>query len=120
MNRRLISVIVALVLAGAGTLAVLAYARAADDPIWKYPPGRAQPTDLFNESVYSRGAMTLHALRAAVGDETFFKLLRTWADEHRYGNVTTDQFVTLAERLSGKQLDTLFDAWLFQPRRPAT
>ncbi len=31
MNRRLISVIVALVLAGAGTLAVLAYARAADD-----------------------------------------------------------------------------------------
>lgn len=31
MNRRLLSIIAALVLAGAGTLAVLAYARAADD-----------------------------------------------------------------------------------------
>ncbi len=63
--------------------------------------------------------MTLHALRGAIGDETFFKLLKTWTSEHQYGNVTTEQFVTLAERLSGKQLDTLFDTWLFQPGRPA-
>ncbi|WP_336207994.1 M1 family metallopeptidase [Nonomuraea sp. LPB2021202275-12-8] len=94
------------------------YARQATDPIWKYPPGRAQPGDLFNESVYGRGAMTLHALREAIGDETFFKVLKTWAGEHQYGTVTTEEFVALAERLSGKQLDSLFDAWLFQPRRP--
>lgn len=95
------------------------YERPAKDPIWTYPPGRAKPSDLFNESVYNRGAMTLHALRGAIGDETFFKLLKTWTSEHQYGNVTTEQFVTLAERLSGKQLDTLFDTWLFQPGRPA-
>ncbi|MFB4291609.1 M1 family metallopeptidase [Nonomuraea sp. ATR24] len=95
------------------------HARPATDPIWSYPPGRARPADLFNESVYTRGGMTLHALRRAIGDRTFFTLLKTWAAEHRYGSVTTEQFVALAERLSGKQLDALFDAWLFQPRRPA-
>ncbi|MEW9553608.1 M1 family aminopeptidase [Nonomuraea sp. NPDC050783] len=93
--------------------------RPAGDSIWKYPPGRARPDDLFNQSVYTRGAMTLHALREEIGDRTFFDLLRTWTAEHRYGHVTTDQFVQLAERLSGKSLDSLFDAWLFQPRRPA-
>ncbi|MGN9840761.1 M1 family metallopeptidase [Nonomuraea sp. H19] len=95
------------------------HSRPATDPIWKYPPGRARPDDLFNQSVYSRGAMTLHALRKAVGDQTFFQLLKQWAADHRYGHVTTDEFVALSERLSGKELDALFDAWLFQPRRPS-
>ncbi|MFC7592654.1 hypothetical protein ACFQYP_59755 [Nonomuraea antimicrobica] len=63
--------------------------------------------------------MTLHALRKAVGDATFFDLLKTWTAEHRYGYVTTEQFVDLAERMSGKDLNALFDAWLFQPKRPA-
>ncbi|MEO3872541.1 M1 family metallopeptidase [Nonomuraea sp. B12E4] len=95
------------------------HSRPADDPMWSYPPGQARPHDLFNHSVYVRGAMTLHALRKAVGDETFFRLIRTWAAAHRYGNVTTEQFVDLAQQLSGRDLRPLFDAWLFQPRRPA-
>ncbi|MGI5273516.1 M1 family metallopeptidase [Nonomuraea sp. CA-218870] len=96
-----------------------AHARPANDPIWSYPPGDARPGDLFNESVYTRGAMTLHALRREIGDRAFFTLLKTWAAEHRHGNVTTEQFTALAERLSGKRLGSLFDAWLFQPRRPS-
>ncbi|MFI7636609.1 M1 family metallopeptidase [Nonomuraea sp. NPDC049400] len=95
------------------------HARPADDPMWAYPPGRARPDDLFNLSVYNRGAMTLHALRKAVGDATFFKLLKTWTADHRHGHVTTDEFIHLAEQLSGQNLRPLFDAWLFQPRRPA-
>ncbi|MEV4803579.1 M1 family metallopeptidase [Nonomuraea sp. NPDC049421] len=95
------------------------HARPASDPMWSYPPGRAKPDDLFNQSVYTRGGMTLHALRKAIGDPTFFALLKTWTAEHRYGNVTTEQFIGLAERLSGKDLGPLFDAWLYQPSRPA-
>ncbi|GGS90206.1 peptidase [Planobispora rosea] len=93
---------------------------ADDDAMWAYAPGRARPDDLFNNSVYIRGGMTLHALRQRVGDRVFFELLKTWAAEHKYGYVTTEGFVALAERLSGKQLDALFDAWLFQERKPAT
>ncbi|MFE3448453.1 M1 family metallopeptidase [Nonomuraea sp. NPDC059194] len=94
------------------------YARTAGDPMWAYPPGRARPDDLFNESVYTRGGMALHALRKSVGDTVFFKIVKEWTARHKYGHVTTPQFIALAERLSGKQLDQLFDTWLFEPRKP--
>ncbi|SDH22064.1 Peptidase family M1 [Sinosporangium album] len=89
-----------------------------DSPVWSYPPGRAKPDDLFHESVYNRGAMALHALRQRIGDAAFFTLLRTWVRDHAYGHATTDDFVALAERLSGKNLDRLFDTWLFKQGRP--
>lgn len=94
------------------------YAAGPDAAIWKYAPGRAKPEDLFNSSVYNRGGMTLHALRQRIGDPVFFKLLKTWNAEHKYGYVTTEEFVALAEKLSGKQLDKLFEAWLFADRKP--
>ncbi|WP_248961652.1 M1 family metallopeptidase [Sphaerisporangium perillae] len=94
------------------------YYSSKDAAMWKYPPGVAQRDDLFNTSVYVRGAMTLQALRRQIGDETFFKLLRTWTAQHKYGSATTDQFVNLAEKLSGRQLDDLFNAWLYKPVRP--
>jgi aminopeptidase N len=96
-----------------------AFSRPANDSIWSYPPGDARPDDLFHESVYTRGGMTLHALRKEIGDEAFFELIRTWVAEHEHGSVTTAQFTALAEKISGKELDSLFDAWLFQPRRPS-
>src|SRR5690606_3777308 len=85
-----------------------------NNPIWDYPPGMAQKDDLFNLSVYMRGAMTLHALRKEIGDRTFFNLLREWAATYKHGHATTDDFIAMAERMSGKQLDALFDAWLFK------
>lgn len=94
--------------------------RNAEDPMWNYPPGVAQKNDLFNNSVYTRGAMALHALRTQVGDQTFFTIIRRWAADHRYGNATTEQFTALAEQLSGQKLGELFGQWLFDKGRPAT
>ena len=51
--------------------------------------------------------MTLQALRVKVGDETFFRILRDWYAQNRYGNVTTAQFIALAEAESGQDLDAL-------------
>ena len=62
--------------------------------------------------------MTLQQLRVTVGDDDFFKILRKWAKSNAGGNVTTDQFIRLAERISGQDLDDLFQAWLFTPGRP--
>jgi aminopeptidase N len=78
-------------------------------------PGRA---DIFSGEVYSRGALTLHALRQEVGDETFFAILRTWTTRYHNGNAATADFIALAEEVSGKELRPLFDAWLFQPEIP--
>ncbi|MFG1623052.1 M1 family aminopeptidase [Kribbella sp. NPDC049227] len=90
----------------------------ADDPFWTLPIGDPGADFLFEFPVYARGAMTLHQLRLAVGDADFFTILRTWAKTNRNGNVTTDQFIALAEKISGQQLDSLFQTWLFTTTKP--
>ncbi|HEY7198028.1 MAG TPA: M1 family aminopeptidase [Gaiellaceae bacterium] len=89
-----------------------------DDPFWSVIVGNPGPDLLFDSAIYDRGAMTLQQLRLAVGDEDFFKILRRWASSHAYGNVTTSQFIQLAEQISGQNLDDLFQTWLFTPGRP--
>ena len=73
---------------------------------------------MFAVPVYQRGAMALEALRQRIGDRRT-RLLRTWPADHRYGLVSTADLLRTAERVSGRQLDRLFDTWLYQPRRPA-
>jgi aminopeptidase N len=94
---------------------------AQNTAFWTPPPGDpGTPEFLFNGTIYNRGAMTLQALREKVGDEVFFGILRDWAAEHRYGNVTTAQFIALAERDSGMELDHFFQVWLYQPEKPTS
>src|SRR5262245_2567418 len=94
---------------------------AQNTAFWTPPPGApGTPVLLFNGTIYSRGAMTLEALREKIGDASFFTLLRTWATQHRYGNVTTAQFIDLAEQVSGIDLGPFFDVWLFQPDKPTS
>ena len=45
--------------------------------------------DMFDDRVYKRGALTVHALRMAVGDEAFFDFLHRWTSEHKMGLVET-------------------------------
>lgn len=96
-----------------------AYARPASGAFWQLRIGDPGATELFNGAIYDRGAMTLHALRVEIGDEAFFRVLRAWAQRNRYGVVSTDDLVRLAERVSGEQLDALFTTWLYTPGKPA-
>ncbi|MFF2521368.1 M1 family metallopeptidase [Streptomyces liangshanensis] len=73
---------------------------------------------MFDDQVYQRGALTLHALRTVLGDGGFFSLLREWTALHRHGTVTTEDFTALAQRHSAHPLDELFAAWLYSPRVP--
>jgi aminopeptidase N len=90
-----------------------------DAAFWKMPPGDPRTVGrLFSTPVYDRGAMTLHALRERVGDKAFFTILRRWARQNAGGTVRTKDFIALAERVSGKQLDRLFRVWLYVPEKP--
>jgi aminopeptidase N len=89
-------------------------------PFWTVlvgDPG-AETSLLFHRAVYQRGAMTLHALRQVVGDTAFFQILEEWATSRAGEAVITEEFIALAEELSGRQLDDLFQTWLFTPERP--
>ncbi|MES9525762.1 M1 family metallopeptidase [Streptomyces capoamus] len=94
-------------------------ARPADSAFWQIKVADPQRDTMFASAVYQRGAMTLQVLRERIGDAAFFRLLPAWTRLHRYGNADTADFIRLAERVSGQQLDDLFDTWLFTTGKPA-
>ena len=82
------------------------------------PPGEAPEGNLFHDTVYVRGAWTLHALRLEVGDQAFFQILRTYYDRYQYANASTEDFIAVAEEVSGQELDAFFQSWLFDREAP--
>jgi aminopeptidase N len=68
--------------------------------------------NLFSQNEYDGAAIVLAALRATVGDDAFFRILRTWVVRHGGANATTDDFVHLADEESGRDLTSFFDQWL--------
>lgn len=76
------------------------------------------PRDMFDDRVYKRGALTLHALRARLGDEKFFALLKDWTTRYRHGTVVTDDFTGLAANYSDESLRPLWEAWLYSTEVP--
>jgi aminopeptidase N len=53
-----------------------------------------------------------------VGDAVFFDILRAYYDRYKYSNASTEDFIAVAEQVSGRDLAALFDGWLYQPRVP--
>ncbi|BDI24115.1 M1 family metallopeptidase [Herbiconiux sp. L3-i23] len=82
-------------------------------------PGSA---DMFDDRVYKRGALTLHALRLTIGDDAFWALVQEWTRSHRHGVASTADFVELAGRHGldghGSGAAAFFDLWLFRTALP--
>jgi len=68
------------------------------------------PETMFDDRVYKRGALTLHALRLSLGDDTFFAMIRDWATERRFGTVSTTLFEGHAARYG--RTGALLRRWL--------
>lgn len=78
-------------------------------------PGAA---DMFDGTVYYRGAWTLHALRLKVGDDAFFRILRVYYERYAFSNASTPDFIAIAEQESGQDLALFFQKWLFEKPVP--
>ena len=70
---------------------------------------------------YAKGASVLHMLRGVLGDDVFFNSLRTYATAPgvTYSTAVTDDFRTVVERVSGKDLTYFFQQWVFGEGYPA-
>jgi heat shock protein HslJ/predicted transcriptional regulator len=79
---------------------------------------RSDPSVMYCTGVYNRTALAMHALRLRVGDETFFAILRAYLDRYGGGSAGSDDFVALAEEVSGADLQEFFQAWLKDPLIP--
>ena len=93
------------------------------------PIARTAPTtaeDIYHGDVYHRGALTLHTLRYLIGEEALRTLLRrfvypegTASDPTApYRHVTTDDFIQLAEEVSGRSLEAFFQVYLYHADLP--
>ncbi len=89
-----------------------------DDPFWDLRIGEPGVAHIFDDPIYYRGALTLQALRTAVGDRDFFRILRSWAAGRAGSTGSSDQFESLAEHVSGRELGPLFTTWLDASHRP--
>jgi aminopeptidase N len=83
-----------------------------------FPVGEPSPDNMYTDDSYTGGALVLNALRFKVGDDSFFKLLQTYAERYRYENAGTDEFIELAGEISGQDLKEFFDQWVFSKRIP--
>ncbi|HEY4567833.1 MAG TPA: M1 family metallopeptidase, partial [Kribbella sp.] len=72
------------------------------------------PELMFDDRLYKRGALLLHALRRTVGDPCFVGLLRGWVTDHRHGTVSTEAFLAHVARRAGADVAGTLTPWLFE------
>lgn len=63
---------------------------------------------------YQKGAWVLHMLRNYIGEDNFRKGIRNYYKKYYNSTTTTNQFKTEMEVVSGMNLDTFFDQWLYK------
>jgi aminopeptidase N len=74
--------------------------------------------DLFSPNVYEGGATVLYALRQVIGDETFRKLERRWAQRFKGESVSTDDFIAFASRVAHRDLGPFLRDWVYGTKTP--
>ncbi|MDH3267941.1 MAG: M1 family metallopeptidase [Ignavibacteria bacterium] len=84
--------------------------------------------EAYTNDMYSKGSYVLHTLRYYLGDEIFRKVLRRWAypdpkmEKVTVGRqcrfATTDEFLEIAEKVSGRELDWFWEVYFRQALLP--
>jgi aminopeptidase N len=74
--------------------------------------------DLLNANNYQKGAWVLHMLRAELGDEEFFRGIRTYYQDHISSTVTTEDLRTALEKASHRDLKQFFSSWIYGTGHP--
>lgn len=67
---------------------------------------------------YPKGSSILHMLRMRLGEEVFFKGVRTYVSRYGHKTAETDQFRTVLEEVSGLSLEHFFEQWALRPGTP--
>ena len=74
--------------------------------------------DVFNPNVYDGGALVLYALQQQIGADKFQQLERAWVSKYRGKSPSTDQFIALASKVSGQDVKSFLEAWLYSSTTP--
>lgn len=83
------------------------------------PPTEVTASSMFDTTVYTRGALTLEALRREIGDDRFFDLLQAWSGTYGGGVASTDDFLRMVRAREGVGAEELVRSWLEDTRMPS-
>jgi len=89
----------------------------ADDTVYCF--NVASPGRIFDSRYsYRKAGWVLHMLRKVVGDTDFFNILTTYRAAFDGGAPLTTDFTTIAAAVSGENLTSFFQPWLYEPGAP--
>jgi len=79
----------------------------------------AQPVFAFTPQdygtvVYGKGAVFFYELRKKLGDGVFLEVLRTYYQDRKYQLATPEDFLRIAEGVSGQELDDFYARWILE------
>ncbi len=78
-----------------------------------------QPIDLFDRHLYEKGSLVLHMVRTVLGEALWRKALHHYVGKHRNTNVTTPDFQRAITEATGRNIDWLFDEFVYRGGHPA-
>ena len=87
----------------------------------KYPEAKIIDTSitnlnqLLNPMTYQKAAWMLHMLRNIIGDDAFWKGIKSYYEKYQFGNALSSDFQIEMENASNRNLDMFFETWLYQP-----
>ncbi len=77
-----------------------------------------QPIEVFDRTLYEKGACILHMLRLDLGNSPFFRGVRLYLERHRGGAVETEDFRRAMEEATGRSLERFFQEWVYREGHP--
>lgn len=80
--------------------------------------GRTRPMTMLNAHSYQKGGWVLLMLRNQVGNDVFWKAVRTYYATYKGKNASTEDLQKVFETVSGKNLQQFFTQWLYRPENP--
>jgi len=73
---------------------------------------------VLSTNTYQKAGWVLHMLRQEIGDEAFHKSIRDYYSKYQHGNALTTDFQRIVQEVSGINLNTFFDQWLYKSGHP--
>ncbi len=76
------------------------------------------PRTMFDSRAYPKGAWVLHMMRRQLGDDLFWKVMNTFANDFALGTVETVDLRKTIEKVSGRSFEQFFHDWTERPGHP--
>jgi aminopeptidase N len=74
--------------------------------------------ELYDRHLYEKGACVYHMIRAELGDDLFFRTVQIFLEDNAHSTVETVDLLRAIENATGRNLQFLFDQYVFRGGHP--